>query len=219
MNDLKDIIRHEWEICLSATLLLLCGCLAVVVFFAGKPADSSGLGGSNGQPAQPLLADSALDFLRPASTPAQTDRNPFRSPLQPPAPPEPPAPRPAQPPAVKPQPVSKPAPVKPAPTPPAAETAPATPPPPAPVYFQRQLTFAYHQQDSTGKSIALIKWATTPTDAEMQTLAIGDTLDGITILAITNDEVKAQDAYGKNVYLLFGKPRVVVGKKLPAETP
>lgn len=213
MNDIKETIRAEWEIYLSGTLLLLCFAVSVMLFFAGEPTDTSGTGGNSGQSVQPLLSDNAFDFLHPNAPLDNATRNPFRSPLQPP--PQPPV----EPRRPKPTPPKPPVAIV---TPPAvAATAeptvvaelPPKPPTPQPVYCQRQLTFTYHQQDNSGKSVALLKWATSTTEAEMRTLTIGDCVDGITIIAIATDQVKVQDAYGKNVYLQFGKPRVVIGKK------
>ena len=213
MDELKKILKREWEwIALGCALLLAVALLIVVL------SNNSTGGWTFGRGAvavnRPVtLKKSAFAFLQNGGEQTTIGRNPFSSGLSMPEPPKPVV-------------VKKVEPVVVAPPPPAVEEKVETPAveevvekakPAEPKGPQKVVGFAnysFMNVNNSGKTVAVFSIQTSATETENFALGVGESGGGVKVLAITNDALMLLDASGRRWKIPKGKPcRMMVVKE------
>ena len=213
MDELKKMLKREWEwIALGGALLL-----AVVLLIVVLSNNSAG-GWTFGRGAvavnRPVtLKKSAFAFLKNGGEQATIGRNPFSSGLSIPEPP-------------KPMVVKKPEPVVVEPPPPVVEEKVEVPAveevveePKATVQKGPQkvvglANYSFMNVNNSGKTVAVFSIQTSATETENFALGVGESGGGVKVLAITNDALLLLDASNRRWKIPKGKPcRMVVLKE------
>ena len=213
MDELKKILKREWEmIALGVTLLLAAVLLIVALSYRSTDGWTFGRGAVAVN--RPLkLKGSAFAFLRNGNAAAMIGRNPFSSGLSRPEPPKPVV-------VKKTEPV-----VAPPPEPPkeevveqpAVEEVVEDPKPAAPQGPQKVVglaNYSFMNVNNSGKTVAVFSIQTSNTDTENYALGVGESGGGVKVLAITNDALMLLDASGRRWKIPKGKPcRMIVVKE------
>ena len=213
MDELKKILKREWELIALGGALLLAVVLLVVVL-SHRSMDGWTFGRGAVAVNRPMkLKGSAFAFLRNGGAEATIGRNPFSSGLSIPEPPKPVV-------------VKKPAPVVVEPPPPVVEEkveAPVVeevveePKPVAPKGPQKVVglaNYSFMNVNNSGKTVAVFSIQTSQTDIENFALGVGESGGGVKVLAITNDALLLLDAANRRWKIPKGKPcRMTVVKE------
>ena len=213
MDELKKILKREWEmIALGVTLLLAAVLLIVALSYRSTDGWTFGRGAVSVN--RPLkLKGSAFAFLRNGNAETTIGRNPFSSGLSIPEPPKPVI-------------VKKSEPVVVAPPPPVVEEkveAPAVEEvveevkatePKGPQKVIGFANYSFMNVNTSGKTVAVFSIQTSQTDIENFALGVGESGGGVKVLAITNDALLLLDASNRRWKIPKGKPcRMVVLKE------
>ena len=213
MDELKKILKREWELIALGGALLLAVVLLVVVL-SHRSMDGWTFGRGAVAVNRPMkLKGSAFAFLRNGGAEATIGRNPFSSGLSIPEPPKPVV-------------VKKPAPVVVEPPPPVVEEkveAPVVeevveePKPVAPKGPQKVVglaNYSFMNVNNSGKTVAVFSIQTSQTEIENFALGVGESGGGVKVLAITNDALLLLDAANRRWKIPKGKPcRMTVVKE------
>ena len=213
MDELKKILKREWEFVVLCGALLLAAVLFVVVL-TRRSTDGWTFGRGAVAVHRPVMLNgSAFAFLRNGGAEKKLERNPFSSGL-------------SMPEAPKPVVVKKPAPVVVETPPPVVEKkveAPAveevveTPKPVAPQGPQKVVglaNYSFMNVNNSGKTVAVFSIQTSQTDIENFALGVGESGGGVKVLAITNDALLLLDASNRRWKIPKGKPcRMMVVKE------
>ena len=213
MDELKKILKREWEIvALGVTLLLAVVLLIVALSYRSTDGWTFGRGAvAVNRPV--TLKKSAFAFLQNGGEQTTIGRNPFSSGLSMPEPPKPVV-------------VKKSEPIEVAPPPPVVEEkveAPAVeevveePKPAEPKGPQKVVglaNYSFMNVNNSGKTVAVFSIQTSATDTENFALGVGESGGGVKVLAITNDALLLLDASNRRWKIPKGKPcRMVVVKE------
>ena len=213
MDELKKILKREWEIvALGVTLLLAVVLLIVALSYRSTDGWTFGRGAvAVNRPV--TLKKSAFAFLQNGGEQTTIGRNPFSSGLSMPEPPKPVV-------------VKKSEPIEVAPPPPVVEEkveAPAVeevveePKPAEPKGPQKVVglaNYSFMNVNNSGKTVAVFSIQTSATDTENFALGVGESGGGVKVLAITNDALLLLDASNRRWKIPKGKPcRMVVLKE------
>ncbi len=214
MDDLKKILKREWEfVALGVALLLAVAFL--VITLSSRSVDGWTFGRGAVAVNRPVkLKESAFAFLRKGvveTTPV--GRNPFSSGLSIPEPPKPVV-------------VKKAEPVVAEPPPPVVEEkveAPVVdevveePKPVVPKGPQKVVglaNYSFMNVNNSGKTVAVFSIQTSKTDTENYALGVGESGGGVKVLAITNDALLLLAASNRRWKIPKGKPcRMMVVKE------
>ncbi len=213
MDELKKLLKREWEmVALGVTLLLAVLLLIVALSYRSTDGWTFGRGAvSVNRPVK--LKGSAFAFLRNDGANPVINRNPFSSGLSMPEPPKPVV-------VKKPEPI-----VAPPPEPPkeeiveqpAVEEVAEEPKPAVPQGPQKVIglaNYSFMNVNNSGKTVAVFSIQTSKTDTENYALGVGESGGGVKVLAITNDALMLLDASGRRWKIPKGKPcRMVVVKE------
>ncbi len=213
MDELKKILKREWEmVALGVALLLAAVLLVVALSYRSTDGWTFGRGAvAVNRPTK--LKGSAFAFLRKYGVDTTIDRNPFSSGLSIPEPPKPVV-------VKKPEPI-----VAPPPEPPkeevveqpAVEEVVEEPKPAAPQGPQKVVglaNYSFMNVNNSGKTVAVFSIQTSKTDTENYALGVGESGGGVKVLAITNDALLLLDASNRRWKIPKGKPcRMMVVKE------
>ena len=213
MDELKKILKREWEIVALGCALLLAAVLLVVAL------SSNSIGGwtfGRGAVAvnRPVtLKQSAFAFLQNGGAQTEIGRNPFSSGLSMPEPPKPVVVKKTEPVVVAPPEPPKEEVVE----QPAVEEVAEEPKPAAPQGPQKVVglaNYSFMNVNNSGKTVAVFSIRTSETDTENYALGVGESGGGVKVLAITNDALMLLDASGRRWKIPKGKPcRMMVVKE------
>ncbi len=207
MDKYIKVIKENWEAAVLAATCVL-AVLSIVVFFCGGREEENVTATSRQQLVrQKALSDKAFAFLKPKA--ANCPRNPFELAVKKP---EPPKPKPAPPPPpekkveapVVVEPVKEPEPPK---EEPVTEVV-AEPPKPQPVVGTFE--FVFQRRNSDGKTVAVIRTQLRGEALNGQTVGVGDVINGVKVLAISEDRIGLQDARGQRGTIPLGEKRNVI---------
>ena len=213
MDELKKLLKREWEmVALGGALLLAVVLLAVVLSHRSTDGWTFGRGAvAVNRPMK--LKGSAFVFLRNGGAETMIGRNPFSSGLSIPEPPKPVV-------------VKKPAPIVVEPPPPMEEEKVETPvveevveapKPVAPKGPQKVVglaNYSFMNVNNSGKTVAVFSIQTSQTEIENYALGVGESGGGVKVLAITNDALLLLDASNRRWKIPKGKPcRMMVVKE------
>ena len=213
MDELKKILKREWEwIALGCALLLAVALLIVMLSRNSTGGWTFGRGAvAVNRPV--TLKKSAFAFLQNGGEQAVIGRNPFSSGLSMPEPPKPVV-------------VKKVEPVVVAPPPPAVEEKVETPAveevveepkaaePKGPQKVIGFANYSFMNVNNSGKTVAVFSIQTSAKETENFALGVGESGGGVKVLAITNDALLLLDASNRRWKIPKGKPcRMVVVKE------
>ena len=213
MDELKKILKREWDWIALGCALLLAVALLIIVLSSNSTGGWTFGRGAVAVNRPVTLKKSAFAFLQNGGEQTVIDRNPFSSGLSMPEPPKPVV-------------VKKSEPVVVAPPPPVVEEkveAPAVeevveePKPVAPKGPQKVVglaNYSFMNVNNSGKTVAVFSIQTSATDTENFALGVGESGGGVKVLAITNDALLLLDASNHRWKIPKGKPcRMVVVKE------
>ena len=213
MDELKKILKREWEWIALGCALLLAVALLIVVLSSNSTGGWTFGRGAVAVNRPVTLKKSAFAFLQNGGEQTTIGRNPFSSGLSMPEPPKPVV-------------VKKVEPVVVAPPPPAVEEkveAPAVEEvveeakPAEPKGGQKVIGFAnysFMNVNNSGKTVAVFSIQTSAKETENFALGVGESGGGVKVLAITNDALLLLDASNRRWKIPKGKPcRMVVVKE------
>ena len=210
--EIRQLLKREWEIAaLCGTALF--GVILLVAGIVCKPSDGWTFGHGSVSVEHPVkLNGSAFAFLKGENLEdVEYKRNPFASNLMMRETPKPVvkvAPKPVVIPVVEekkeePKPVEQEAVV--------VEKKAEVPQGPRKVIGMA--TYLYRNMNASGKTVAVFSIRTSQTDVENYVLGVGESGDGVQVIAITDDALGVQDASGRRWKIKKGKPsRLVVLK-------
>lgn len=213
MDELKKILKREWEWIALGCALLLAVALLIIVLSSNSTGGWTFGRGAVAVNRPVTLKKSAFAFLQNGGEQTAIGRNPFSSGLSMPEPPKPVV-------------VKKSEPVVVAPPPPVVEEkveAPAVEEvveeakPAEPKGPQKVVGFAnysFMNVNNSGKTVAVFSIQTSAKDTENFALGVGESGGGVKVLAITNDALLLLDASNRRWKIPKGKPcRMVVLKE------
>lgn len=215
MPDIKLFLKNNWEIVTFAVVCII-SIAAFAVFFPDFSSVSDEMVNSKGRFAvgERVLTEKSFGFVKPAILQAKDmARNPFAASVSVVTKPKP-----------LPKPVVVPKVVEEKVEPEKVETTventepqePTPAEPPKPKFVQGLIKYVFQQRNSSGKTVAIVSIQVQgENDIFNETVAVGDTIRGISINMISKDELGLTNADGKRIAIPIGKVSRVI---MSAET-